>query len=59
MSVSGSLTFAAGTTQQIITVTVFGDSLFESNETLFIDLTVPYNATLTDAQGQGTIGNDD
>ena len=35
------------------------DTKFELDETLFVNLTVPTNATIFDAQGIGTITNDD
>ena len=56
---SGTLTFAAGTTQQAIDVTVNGDTAAEPNETFYVNLSGPSGATLADAQGQGTITNDD
>ena len=58
-AVSGTLTFAPGTTSQQITVPVLGDALSEPNETFFVNLTTPTNATIADAQGLGTITNDD
>jgi hypothetical protein len=33
--------------------------LFEANETFFVNLSLPVNATIADAQGVGTITNDD
>jgi hypothetical protein len=59
VSASGTLTFAPGTTTQEITVVVSGDTLNEPNETFFVNLSAPTNATLADAQGVGTINNDD
>ncbi len=56
---SGTLTFAAGTTQQLVDVTVNGDTTVESNETFFVNLSGPSGATIADGQGQGTITNDD
>ena len=56
---SGSLTFAAGQTTKQVTVLVNGDLLDESNETFFVNLTGPTNATLADGQGIGTITDDD
>ena len=56
---SGTLTFAAGATTQPIVVTVNGDTTFEPNETFFINLSGATNATIGDAQGVGTIVNDD
>ena len=40
-------------------VSVIGDKVVELNETLFVNLSSAQNATLLDAQGQGTITNDD
>jgi len=56
---SGRLTFPAGSTSQTIAVTVLGDSLYEANETFFVALTAPVNATIVASQGTGTIVNDD
>ena len=53
------LTFAPGETTKTVTVAVNGDTLAESNETFFINLTAPVNATVSDAQGQGTITDND
>jgi ribosomal protein L35AE/L33A len=53
------LTFAPGTTTQTITIAVAGDVLTEANETFFVNLTTPVNATITDAQGLGTIVDND
>ncbi|MDZ7264392.1 MAG: S8 family serine peptidase [candidate division KSB1 bacterium] len=60
VATSGQLIFAAGgATTQTINVTVNGDQDVESNETFFVNLTNPVNATISDGQGQGTIQNDD
>ncbi len=56
---SGTLTFAPGTTQQLVTVSVTGDTTNEANESFSVNLTNPSNATLADGQGTGTIQNDD
>jgi hypothetical protein len=56
---SGTLTFAAGVTTQQFNVTVSGDTTPEPAETFVVNLTSPSNATLGDAQGVGTITNDD
>ena len=53
------LTFPAGTTSLPVTVTVLGDTTTEPNETFVVNLTAPGNATIADAQGVGTITNDD
>jgi hypothetical protein len=58
-SASGTLTFAPGQTSKTITVTVNGDTVVEPDETFFVNLSNPTNATLTDSQGVGTIKNDD
>jgi uncharacterized repeat protein (TIGR01451 family) len=42
-----------------VSVTVNGDTAFESDETFFVNLTSPAGATIADNQGLGTITNDD
>ena len=59
VSTSGSLTFAAGTTTQAISVTVNGDAVYESSETFNVNLSNAFGATISDSQGIGTITNDD
>jgi hypothetical protein len=56
---SGTLTFAAGETSKIVSVPVIGDTTVESNETFRLNLSNPSNGTIADAQGVGTINNDD
>jgi len=56
---SGTVTFTAGQTMQTIAVSVLGDVAPEPDETLFVNLTNPVNATIGDSQGVGTIKNDD
>jgi hypothetical protein len=56
---SGTLTFAPGETTKTITVLVNGDTLVEPNETFFVNLANAVGATIADAQGLGTIVNDD
>ena len=51
----GSLTFPPGTTTQTITVPVIGDRIYEPDETFFVNLSSPVNATITRGQGVGTI----
>ena len=53
------LTFPANTTTQTITVIVNGDVTNEPNETFFVNLSNPNNASIADAQSVGTISNDD
>ena len=55
----GTLTFAAGTTSQTFDVSVTGDTLDESNETVVVTLSSPTNATISTASGTGTITDDD
>ena len=57
----GTLTFAAGTTSQTFNVSVTGDVVDESNETVVVTLSSPTNATLssTAASATGTITDDD
>jgi hypothetical protein len=59
VATSGTLTFPAGTTSRPVTVTVNGDTTVEPNETFTVNLSSPSGATLADAQGVGTIVNDD
>lgn len=54
-SVSGTLTFAPGITQQSVTVPTLGDILLEANETFQLALSNPTNAVLGTASAQGTI----
>jgi large repetitive protein len=59
-STSGTVTFAPGETTKTITVVVKGDKEKESNETFFVDLFgASSNASIVDAQGIGTIVDDD
>ncbi len=56
---AGTLTFAAGTTSQTIAVSVTDDSDDEQNETVIVTLSSATNATISTAQGTGTIIDDD
>ena len=56
---SGIATFAPGAVSTTVTVDVAGEVVFEPSETFTLDLSSPANATLADAQGVGTITNDD
>ena len=49
----------AGQTSKTVNVSVRGDTTREANETFYVNLTAPGGATLADAQGLGTIVNDD
>jgi hypothetical protein len=55
----GGVTFAPMETSKPISVAVIGDLTFEPNETFVVNLSAPANATIADAQGLGTINNDD
>ncbi|MBI2928089.1 MAG: DUF11 domain-containing protein, partial [Verrucomicrobia bacterium] len=56
---NGTVRFIPGTTSTNLTVQVKGDLVFESNETLFVDLSGQANANLAAARATGTILNDD
>jgi hypothetical protein len=58
---SGTLTFAAGEVTKTVTVDVTGDTTYEPNETLTLDLSNPVGglSKIIDTQGTGTITNDD
>jgi len=53
------LTFNPGDTTKQVSVTINGDISFEADETFFVNLSNPVNATISDNQGLGTIQNDD
>jgi hypothetical protein len=53
--ISGTLTFAAGTTQQPINIPVLGDLAFEGDEVFHVNLLLSSNATIADGIGNGTI----
>lgn len=59
VATNGTLTFNPGETSKPIIVTVNGDMKFEPNETFTVNLSGATNATITTAQGTGTINNDD
>jgi CSLREA domain-containing protein len=56
---SGTLTFNPGETSQNVPVAILPDTVNELTEQFFINLDTPVNATISDAQGVGTIPNDD
>lgn len=59
VATSGTVTFTPGQRSQTVSVTINGDTTFEPNETLNVNLSNPANATIGDSQGIGTIVNDD
>ncbi|MGH7495576.1 MAG: DUF7594 domain-containing protein, partial [bacterium] len=56
---SNTLSLPTGTITQTVSVVVNGDAFGEVDETFFVNLSNPTNATLADNQGRGTIVNDD
>ena len=56
---SGTVSFAAGETSQVITVNVQGDTEVEPDETFTVTLSNPSNATIATTTATGTIINDD
>ena len=58
-SAAGTITIPAGSLSARIAVEVVGDRRVEPDETFFVDLTSPSNATLADTSGLGTILDDD
>ena len=56
---SGTLTIAAGQTSGTITVDIVDDAIDEADETFTVNLSNATNATITDAQGLGTITDND
>ncbi len=59
VATSGTATIPAGETMATIAVPVIGDASFEADETFLVLLSNPVNGLLTDAEGEGTILNDD
>ena len=56
---SGTLSFAPGALLRTVAVTVNGDATVEPSETFVVNLDTATNAVIADAQGQGTILDDD
>jgi DNA-binding beta-propeller fold protein YncE len=60
VAASGTLNFADGTSTQTVSVSIRGDTIYEPNETFFVNLTGATNGgTITKSAGLGTIANDD
>jgi hypothetical protein len=55
----GTVELEPGTVSKNISNNIIADNTFEPDETFFINLSNPTNATIADAQGQATIINDD
>lgn len=58
-AISGTLTFAPGSTVGIFPVPVIPDPVVEPDETFFVNLANPTGGTIVDSQAVGTIQNDD
>jgi hypothetical protein len=58
LSVSGTISFASSSTQTVA-VPIIGKTLKEANETFFLNLSGPVNATIIDGEGVGIIIDDD
>ncbi len=58
-AINGTATFAPGETTQPVTVVVLGDLVDEFDEGFVVDLSNPSGVTIADAQGQGTILDND
>ena len=56
---TGILTFTPGALTRPLVVNVVGDVATETDESFVVTLSSPANATLTDGQGEGLIGDDD
>src|SRR5205085_2911694 len=56
---NGTLTFAGNETTKQITVLVNGDTKFEADEIFTVHLSNAVNATISNADGTGTVLNDD
>lgn len=58
---SGTITFPAGSanTTQTFTVSILEDEIDETSESFLVNLTNPVNATIVNAQGEGTINDND
>lgn len=59
VTASGTLTFDPSQTSKPVSVTINGDTTFEPNEAFNVNLSGATNATIADAQGAGSITNDD
>jgi aryl-phospho-beta-D-glucosidase BglC (GH1 family)/Ca2+-binding RTX toxin-like protein len=59
VAANGTVSFAAGQATATVSVQITNDTLVESPETLFLNLTAGTNATISDAQGVGTVNSDD
>lgn len=56
---TGQGTIQPGQTEVFFTIRILGDATQEPNETFYVNISNPVNATIGDGQGLGTILNDD
>ena len=56
---SGTVTFAAGATTASISLTIFGDTVFEPDESFGVNLSAPVGLTIADGSALVVIANDD
>src|SRR5207253_2923642 len=56
---AGTLAFTPGSTNQTLAVPVIGDTIYESAESFFLNLSSPINAAIAIGQARGRILNDD
>ena len=59
VAISGALSFAPGETQKQVVVKINGDTVDETQETLFLDISNVVNATVQTSRGTGFIVDDD
>src|SRR5215212_6573874 len=59
IATSGALTFAPGEVEKPVVVLVNGDTVDETQETFFLDISNVQNATVSSSRGTGFIGDDD
>jgi hypothetical protein len=52
-------TITAGNTSVTVDVAITNETILEADETYYVNLSSPVNAAILDAQGLGTITNDD
>ena len=59
VAASGTLNFADGVATQTVSVTIRGDTIYEPNETFFVNLSGASGGNIVKSVGLGTIVNDD
>ena len=59
VATSGAITFAPGEVEKPVVVLVNGDTVDESQETFFLDISNVQNATVSSSRGTGFINDDD